>query len=133
MHQVHYPKFDADLVQVRKECVCSPAILFPQTQAAKELLIQYYKTTGLKPQRLIMYRDGVSEGQFQAVLSHEYVALRQVRDPEPSPEITHWIRATQSRLLPSLQLVEGKRDVCKKGEGGRYVLVVQACSSAAKQ
>jgi len=33
----------------------------------KELLIQFYKSTRFKPTRIIFYRDGVSEGQFQAV------------------------------------------------------------------
>jgi len=34
----------------------------------KELLISYYKSTGSKkPKRLLFYRDGVSEGQFAEV------------------------------------------------------------------
>lgn len=33
----------------------------------KELLIQFYKSTRFKPTRIIFYRDGVSEGQFQSV------------------------------------------------------------------
>ena len=37
----------------------------------KELLIQFYKSTRFKPQRIILYRDGVGEGQFQTVLQHE--------------------------------------------------------------
>lgn len=33
----------------------------------RELLIQFYKSTRFKPTRIIFYRDGVSEGQFQQV------------------------------------------------------------------
>ena len=33
----------------------------------KELLIRFYKSTRFKPNRIIFYRDGVSEGQFQTV------------------------------------------------------------------
>jgi eukaryotic translation initiation factor 2C len=34
----------------------------------KEHLMMFYKSTGgFKPHRVIMYRDGVSEGQFSAV------------------------------------------------------------------
>lgn len=33
----------------------------------KELLIQFYKSTHFKPMRIIFYRDGVSEGQFNLV------------------------------------------------------------------
>ncbi|XP_055345664.1 protein argonaute-2-like isoform X2 [Paramacrobiotus metropolitanus] len=43
----------------------------------KELLIQFYKSTRFKPNRIVFYRDGVSEGQFLTVLNHELRALRQ--------------------------------------------------------
>ncbi|ONK55192.1 uncharacterized protein A4U43_UnF6580 [Asparagus officinalis] len=44
----------------------------------KELLISFKKATGEKPQRIIFYRDGVSEGQFYQVLLHEVEAIRKV-------------------------------------------------------
>lgn len=34
----------------------------------KELLIQFYASTRFKPTRIILYRDGVSEGQFYQVV-----------------------------------------------------------------
>ncbi|KAI7849000.1 Piwi domain-containing protein [Circinella umbellata] len=37
----------------------------------KELLKNFYKTCGKKPDRILFYRDGVSEGQFAAVLQEE--------------------------------------------------------------
>ncbi|CAC5380452.1 ELF2C [Mytilus coruscus] len=43
----------------------------------RELLIQFYKATRFKPTRIIFYRDGVSEGQFQQVLYHELRAVRE--------------------------------------------------------
>ncbi|XP_064383428.1 protein argonaute-2-like [Halichondria panicea] len=43
----------------------------------REMLIQFYQSTRFKPHRIIFYRDGVSEGQFQQVLQHE---LRSVRE-----------------------------------------------------
>ena len=33
----------------------------------REMLIQFYQTTRFKPSKIIFYRDGVSEGQFQQV------------------------------------------------------------------
>ncbi|RCU34780.1 hypothetical protein DVA81_18820, partial [Acinetobacter baumannii] len=33
-----------------------------------ELLIQFYKSTRFKPTRIIYYRDGISEGQFNQVI-----------------------------------------------------------------
>lgn len=44
----------------------------------RELLIMFYKSTGgYKPHRIILYRDGVSEGQFLHVLQHELTAIRE--------------------------------------------------------
>ena len=38
----------------------------------KDLLIQFYKSTRFKPNRIIFYRDGVSEGQFMQVRRSQY-------------------------------------------------------------
>ena len=38
----------------------------------KELLIEFYKATKAKPVRIIMYRDGVSEGQFSQVYLYAF-------------------------------------------------------------
>ncbi|XP_006656523.1 protein argonaute 1D [Oryza brachyantha] len=42
----------------------------------RDLLISFKRSTGQKPQRIIFYRDGVSEGQFYQVLLHELDAIR---------------------------------------------------------
>ena len=43
----------------------------------KSLLMRYYKSNnGMKPKRIIFFRDGVSEGQFGEVLMKEVTALR---------------------------------------------------------
>ncbi|CAI9104926.1 OLC1v1003718C1 [Oldenlandia corymbosa var. corymbosa] len=42
----------------------------------REQLIAFRRSTGLKPERIIFYRDGVSEGQFNEVLLHEIDAIR---------------------------------------------------------
>ncbi|PKU67879.1 Protein argonaute 1B [Dendrobium catenatum] len=42
----------------------------------KELIQSFYTATKKKPERIIFYRDGVSEGQFLQVLEHEYIAIR---------------------------------------------------------
>ncbi|XP_050315096.1 protein argonaute-2 isoform X3 [Anthonomus grandis grandis] len=44
----------------------------------RELLLMFYKSTGgYKPVRIILYRDGVSEGQFLQLLQHELTAIRE--------------------------------------------------------
>jgi len=43
----------------------------------RELLIMFYKSTGgYKPHRIILYRDGVSEGQFPHVCLVLYKYIR---------------------------------------------------------
>ncbi|KAL8263040.1 hypothetical protein R6Q59_024389 [Mikania micrantha] len=42
----------------------------------RELLISFKKSTGHKPHRIIFYRDGVSEGQFNEVLLNEMDSIR---------------------------------------------------------
>ncbi|CAG8640305.1 9527_t:CDS:10, partial [Ambispora leptoticha] len=42
----------------------------------KDLLKTFYQTCGRKPDRILFYRDGVSEGQFQKILTDEIMAIR---------------------------------------------------------
>ncbi|CAG8517980.1 1404_t:CDS:10 [Racocetra persica] len=42
----------------------------------KDLLRNFYQTCGRKPERILFYRDGVSEGQFAQVLEGEINAVR---------------------------------------------------------
>ncbi|KAL7312476.1 hypothetical protein PS15m_008231 [Mucor circinelloides] len=42
----------------------------------KKMLIAFYKQNKQKPSQILFYRDGVSEGQFQAVLDEEVAAVR---------------------------------------------------------
>ncbi|KAL3189320.1 hypothetical protein MRX96_002643 [Rhipicephalus microplus] len=43
---------------------------------AKSLLLSFYQVNGVKPEKIIFYRDGVSEGQFSHVQQFELAALR---------------------------------------------------------
>ena|SRR5581483_1125441 len=42
----------------------------------KELLKTFYQTCGRKPERILFYRDGVSESQFQHVVREEITAVK---------------------------------------------------------
>lgn len=46
----------------------------------RELLIHFYKATRFKPTRIIFYRDGVSEGQFQQVKHQGHVVYNRKLD-----------------------------------------------------
>ncbi|KAF9957777.1 hypothetical protein BGZ65_001879 [Modicella reniformis] len=41
-----------------------------------DLLKTFYQTCGRKPERIVVYRDGVSEGQFADVLKNEVAAIK---------------------------------------------------------
>lgn len=46
--------------------------------AVKELLIEFYKfNKGTKPEKIVFFRDGVSEGQFEEVMARELGQLRE--------------------------------------------------------
>lgn len=75
--------------------------------ATKELLMDFYKyNQGRKPEAIIFYRDGVSEGQFKQVLDHEYKAIREAcfaLDPSYCPPITFIVvqKRHNTRLFPT--------------------------------
>ncbi|KAJ1692504.1 hypothetical protein LUZ63_009202 [Rhynchospora breviuscula] len=57
----------------------------------RELLVSFRRATNQRPQRIIFYRDGVSEGQFYQVLLHELDAIRKAcasLEPNYQPPVT---------------------------------------------
>ncbi|CAI9766500.1 unnamed protein product [Fraxinus pennsylvanica] len=72
----------------------------------KELLISFRRATGQKPQRIIFYRDGVSEGQFYQVLLYELDAIRKAcasLEPNYQPPVTFVVvqKRHHTRLFPN--------------------------------
>ncbi|CAG8457935.1 8826_t:CDS:2 [Funneliformis mosseae] len=71
----------------------------------KELLKTFYQTCGRKPERILFYRDGVSEGQFEQVLDFEIEAVRNAcasLDANYKPTITFVIvqKRHHARFFP---------------------------------
>ncbi|GAA5859849.1 hypothetical protein JCM8547_004357 [Rhodosporidiobolus lusitaniae] len=67
----------------------------------RSLLLQFKKSVKVKPERLIFYRDGVSEGQFPIVLAHEFSAIRaacRAIDPNFKPAITYIVCGKRQHL-----------------------------------
>ena len=55
-----------------------PTPTHPAHPQVKSLLAEFHANTrGLRPERILFYRDGVSEGQFREVYLSEYSALRE--------------------------------------------------------
>lgn len=82
----------------------------------KELLIQFYKSTRFKPMRIIFYRDGVSEGQFHQVLTHELLAVREAcmkLEGDYKPGITFIV--VQKRHHTRLFCSDKKEQIGKSG------------------
>ncbi|KAL5650327.1 hypothetical protein ACJX0J_041136, partial [Zea mays] len=79
----------------------------------RELMISFYKRTGKKPKRIIFYRDGISEGQFNHVLLLEMDAIRKAcasLEDGYLPPVTFVViqKRHHTRLFPG---VHGRRDV----------------------
>jgi len=64
-------------------------------EVTKSLLMKFYNINNKrKPEQIIMFRDGVSEGQFGKVLAFELLAMREAckaLDPEYEPCITYLV------------------------------------------
>ncbi|KAL1538441.1 Protein argonaute-2 [Salvia divinorum] len=55
----------------------------------RDLVNTYHQLNGIKPKKIVVFRDGVSEGQFDMVLNEELSALkRAVSDDHYQPRIT---------------------------------------------
>ncbi|CAI7772852.1 unnamed protein product [Closterium sp. NIES-53] len=74
----------------------------------RDLLMEFYQTAKRKPERIIFFRDGVSEGQFYQVLAYELEAVRaacRAMDPSGSysPRITYVVvqKRHHTRLFPA--------------------------------
>ena len=53
-------------------------IIIDLAEIARELLIEFYRANnGCKPSKILFYRDGVGEGQFDQVLVHEVRAVQE--------------------------------------------------------
>jgi len=73
----------------------------------KNLLVKFHAANkGRKPEKIIMFRDGVSEGQFLTVLARELVAMRQAcKELEEGyePQITYIVvqKRHHTRFFPT--------------------------------
>ena len=74
----------------------------------KSLLLKFLRATKYKPRKLIMFRDGVSEGQFQSVMARELMAIRAACSELETnggyqPEITYVVvqKRHHTRFFPS--------------------------------
>lgn len=75
----------------------------------KELLLEYFRrNNGMKPTAILMYRDGVSQGEFAGVIQHEFQAIRaacsEMGDPTAGycPPITYIVvqKRHHMRFIP---------------------------------
>lgn len=72
----------------------------------RELLLAFYRSTSQKPHRIIFYRDGVSEGQFNQVLFEEMDAIRKAcasLQVDYQPRVTFVVvqKRHHTRLFPA--------------------------------
>lgn len=84
--------------------------------------LNFYKSKngGVLPKKIMYYRDGVSDGQFQEVLDIEMTAIRKAcgkAGPQYKPQVTFIIcqKRHHTRFFPKGQDGEGKNNNVKPG------------------
>ncbi|KAF9194167.1 hypothetical protein BGZ50_006646 [Haplosporangium sp. Z 11] len=87
---------------------------------AIELLKSFYQVCGLKPERILFYRDGVSESQFAEVLKTEVAALQsacQRLEADYRPKITFVVvqKRHHARFFPAKRTDGDQRGNCHPG------------------
>ncbi|XP_014367039.1 protein argonaute-2 isoform X1 [Papilio machaon] len=112
-----HPSRYAATVRVQQHSIDRQEIVHEMSSMVQELLIMFYKSTGgFKPHRIIMYRDGISEGQFIHVLQHELTAVREAcikLEAEYKPGITFIV--VQKRHHTRLFCADKKEQSGKSG------------------
>uniref|UniRef100_A0ACD5XDA3 Uncharacterized protein n=1 Tax=Avena sativa TaxID=4498 RepID=A0ACD5XDA3_AVESA len=111
--QPHRQEIIEDLFSVTKDPVKGTTV---NGGMIRELLIAFRRKTGRRPERILFYRDGVSEGQFSHVLLHEMDALRKAcasLEEGYLPPVTFVVvqKRHHTRLFPE---VHGKREMTDK-------------------
>ncbi|CAO3652743.1 unnamed protein product [Cunninghamella echinulata] len=86
----------------------------------RELLKNFYQSCGQKPARILFYRDGVSEGQFEQVLNGEIAAIRAActsLDKDYNPKLTFVVvqKRHHARFFPVEQRDADRTGNCLPG------------------
>ncbi|KAK2655233.1 hypothetical protein Ddye_008285 [Dipteronia dyeriana] len=100
--QQHREEIIQDLYKVEQDPEKGPV----NSGMVRELLIAFKRSTNQKPQRIIFYRDGISEGQFSQVLLCEMDAIHkacQSLEESYLPPVTFIVvqKRHHTRLFPS--------------------------------
>ncbi|KAF9357352.1 Eukaryotic translation initiation factor 2C [Mortierella sp. NVP85] len=85
-----------------------------------DLLKTFYQTCGHKPERIVFFRDGVSEGQFADVLKNEVAAVKagcRTLEADYDPELTFLVvqRRHHTRFFPMRPQDGDRSGNCKPG------------------
>ncbi|XP_023209689.1 protein argonaute-2-like isoform X4 [Centruroides sculpturatus] len=84
-------------------------IVIDLKEMMKEILLEFFKTTkGKKPEKIIIFRDGISEGEYQNVMEYEMRKIRNAckemaQEETYEPPITFIVidKRHHTRLLPT--------------------------------
>ncbi|KAJ9083376.1 hypothetical protein DSO57_1035333 [Entomophthora muscae] len=107
----------ASSVRVQKGRV---AMIMDLQSMVVELLKLFFRGTGSKPARILYFRDGVSEGQFQQVLCTEMMAIKRAcasLEAGYSPTVTFTLtqKRHHTRFFPMKQTDQDRSGNCKAG------------------
>ncbi|CAG8451565.1 6557_t:CDS:10 [Ambispora gerdemannii] len=95
-------------------------IIADLSSMVKDLLRIFYQTCGRKPERILFYRDGVSEGQFRAVLENELKGIKDAcgsLEESYNPQITFVVvqKRHHTRFFPLTKNDTDRTGNCHNG------------------
>ena len=69
-------------------------------EITKKLLVNFFhKSGGRKPKRIVYYRDGVSEGQFEDILNLEMTAIQRACKELPDESASGYQPGTRFQMI----------------------------------
>lgn len=97
-------------------------VIMDLKSAVKDLLLAFFKkNNGLKPEAILFYRDGVSQGEFQKVLDHEYQAIKKACSEMGDPGADYNPRVTFITVQKRHNMTIFPSDKDAKDASGNFV------------
>ena len=72
----------------------------------RKLLVNFFqRTKGRKPHKIIYYRDGVSEGQFEDILNLEMTAIQRACKELPDESASGYQPGTRFQMILVIEII----------------------------
>jgi hypothetical protein len=91
----------------------------------QEIIYSYKKTTGHHPKRILVYRDGVSEGQFAEILRTEVMAIKsaclKLDSKWLAGHVVLWLWRARHSFESTLLTIDGRICSCREVPASHHI------------